>query len=101
MIQPIPQKRVSDSLVEQIVDVAVPEIREQKVEEILEHNPQESVQNFSVERIVEASVPQTRKKGGEVIRCIPREQISDCVVEHIMFLNGRWVTVAGGDAEFF
>ena len=35
-----------------------------------------------------------------MIRFIPRERISDCVVELIMFLNGRWVTVTGGDAEY-
>ena len=78
-----------------------PEIRVRNVEEIVGHIPQETVQNYSLERIVEALVPQNRTKVGQVTRFNPRERISDCVVEQNMFMNGRWVTVTGGDTEFF
>ena len=36
----------------------------------------------------------------EVIRIVPRERIFDGVHEQIVFLNGPWVTVAGGDDEY-
>ena len=41
-----------------------------------------------------------REMTEEVVRFVPRERISDGVEEQIVFLNGRWVTVTGGDDEY-
>ena len=41
-----------------------------------------------------------REMADEVVRFVPRERISDGIEEQIVFLNGRWVTVTGGDDAY-
>ena len=72
MIQLIPQERISERIVEHIVDVPVPQMQEQIVE-VIKVIPQELVSERIVEQIVDVPVPQIVEEIVEVVQIIPLE----------------------------
>ena len=78
--KPIPQVRVQQRTVEQIVDVPVPQIVEEIVE-VVQIIPQERISERVVEQISDMPASQIEEKTVETIPLIPQNQISDRIVE--------------------
>ena len=66
------EEQISERIVEQIVDVPIPQI----TVEAVKHIRQEQVQGVPVPRFLD--------EAGEVIQLSPQEQILDCVIEQVV-----------------
>ena len=63
-------QHLQQHIVEEIIDVPVPEVTEQTVE-VAKHIPRERMQSYTVEQFIDAPVSQIRKETGEVMQLIP------------------------------
>ena len=69
VVQIIPQERIQQRIVEQIVDVPVPQVVEE-ILEVIKVIPQERVSERIVEQIVDVPVPQVMEEIVKVVRFI-------------------------------
>ena len=60
----VSQEGIQERLVEEIVDVPIPQVMEKTVE-VAKHIPQEPVQSYTLEQIVDMPVPRIRKETGD------------------------------------
>ena len=89
VIQPVPQERISECMVEQIGDFPVPRFHQLNLE-IAKVIPQERISECSVRQFVDAPVPRILEESVEAV--VPEEEVHRLTVEHVVdvtFLHGR------------
>ena len=96
MIQLTPNEQIWEHIVEDIVDVRVPQVMG-GTNETVKTIPQERVQNHTVEQIFDCLVPQVQEEIVEVIQPIRQEWIPEQKNEKIIPNRGQ--CSAGGDVS--
>ena len=97
----IPQDKVQNCTVDQIVAVPVPRIRKE-IREVIQHSLQERISDHVGEQTIEAPVPQIREHCVEAMKVILLERLQlrtgDQIVDASVLQDGK-MTVAVTDAE--